>query len=180
MPKINWKKFNRKTHYWGSIICAIPVLIIIGTGSLLLLKKQLPWVQPATIRGTSQAPTASFEAILKAAMSIEKAGIASWDDVDRLDVRPAKGVVKVRAHNQWEIQLDHTTLEVLQVAYRRSDFIESLHDGSFFHAKAKLGLFLPAALILLVLWITGLYLFLKTLWAKNSSKKRQPGTTSAP
>ncbi|MEM7010155.1 MAG: hypothetical protein AAF585_01625 [Verrucomicrobiota bacterium] len=30
---------NRKVHYWGAILCAIPVLIIICTGILLLHKK---------------------------------------------------------------------------------------------------------------------------------------------
>ena len=46
------------------------------------------------------------------------------------------------------------------MAYRRSDLIESLHDGSFFGGDfAKLGVFLPTALVLCVLWGTGIYLF---------------------
>ena len=170
---INWKKFNRPTHYWGSIICAIPVLIIIGTGTLLLLKEEFSWIQPATARGAQGAPTVSFDDILKIAMSVKQAQINSWADINRLDVRPGKGVIKVRAENQWEIQLDQTSLEILQVAYRRSDFIESIHDGSYFHNKAKLGVFLPAAIILLLLWITGLYLFLKTLASKTAAKRRR-------
>jgi hypothetical protein len=34
--------FNRKVHYWGAIIIALPVLIIISTGLLLQMKKQFP------------------------------------------------------------------------------------------------------------------------------------------
>jgi hypothetical protein len=30
-------------------------------------------------------------------------GIETWSDVDRLDVRPGKGMLKVRAKNRWEI-----------------------------------------------------------------------------
>lgn len=171
--KINWKKFNRTTHYWGSIICALPILIIIGTGTLLLLKKEFNWIQPATVRGMAGAPAVSFDDILKAAISVDQAKIKSWADINRLDVRPGKGVIKVRSENQWEIQLDQNSLKILQVAYRRSDFIESLHDGSYFHDKAKLGVFLPAALILLLLWLTGLYLFLKTVVSKTSAKRRR-------
>ena len=170
---INWNKFNRQTHYWGSAICAIPLFIILISGTLLLLKKEFIWIQPATVRGVEKVPSVSFDDILKVAMGVEEAGIKSWEDIDRLDVRPSKGIVKVRANNQWEIQLDHSTLKILKVAYRRSDFIEKIHDGTFFHDKVKLGVFLPTAVILLALWLTGLYLFLKTLFVKNAKKKRQ-------
>ncbi len=171
--KINWKKVNRKTHYWGAVICAIPILIVIGTGVLLLLKKEINWVQPPTIKGLSKVPEISFEQIMSAVRVVPEAGIKNWSDIDRLDVRPNKGVIKVRANNQWEIQLDQKTMKVLQVAYRRSDFIESIHDGSYFHDVAKLGVFLPGAIILLVLWVTGLYLFFTTLFAKQRSKTRR-------
>ena len=94
------------------------------------------------------------------AASVEEAGIEGWDDVDRLDVRPGRGMLKVRAKNRWEVQVDAATGEVLQASYRRSDLIESIHDGSFFADAAKLWVFLPAALILLGLWISGVYLWL--------------------
>jgi hypothetical protein len=74
--------------------------------------------------------------------------------------------VKVYAKNHWEIQLDHRSGNVLQVAYRRSDIIETLHDGSFFHERAKLWIFLPSAIVLLVLWMTGIHLFAKPLLVK--------------
>jgi uncharacterized iron-regulated membrane protein len=32
---------NRKIHYWASIIIALPVLLVLSTGLLLLLKKQI-------------------------------------------------------------------------------------------------------------------------------------------
>lgn len=169
--QINWKKFNRKTHYWGSVICAVPILIVIGTGVLLLLKKDFDWIQPATVRGIGAEPTVSFEQILTVSKTIEVAEIKGWNDVDRLDLRPSKGVVKVRAVNDWEIQIDIQSNKVLQVAHRRSDFIESIHDGTFFHKAAKLWVFLPSSLILFVLWVTGLYLFLITNFKKRSNKK---------
>lgn len=165
MP-IHWNRLNRKTHYWGAIICAVPVLIIILTGILLLLKKNFDWIQPPTQKGTSEIPMLSYEDLLNRAKSVSEAGIASWDDIDRLDVRPGKGLIKVVAKNRWEIQLDQGTGEVLHVAYRRSDLIETLHDGTFFHEKAKLWIFLPSAVTLLVLWITGIWLFVVPLLAK--------------
>ena len=156
---MNWQRSNRKIHYWGSIFCALPLLIILLTGFLLLFKKQSDWVQPPTMKGTEGAPSLLYGDLLKSLQAIPEMEVESWDDVDRLDVRPSKGVIKVRGKNRWEAQLDHQSGDVLAVAFRRSDLIESLHDGSFFGDWAKFGIFLPAALILLVLWVTGLYLF---------------------
>ena len=99
-----------------------------------------------------------------------EAGIASWSDIERLDVRPSKGIVKVRAVSNWEVQIDTATGEVLQVAYRRSDLIESIHDGSWFHERAKLFVFLPAAVVLLGLWGSGVYLFLLPYLAKRRKR----------
>ena len=169
--KIKWNRVNRKIHNWGAIICALPILVVLISGILLILKKDLDWVQPPTIKTDSRSSQLEFEQILTIAKSVEQAGITGWQDIKRLDVRPGKGVIKVQADNQWEIQLDYASGEILQVAYRRSDFIETLHDGTFFHDAAKLGLFLPAAIILLVLWITGLYLFLLPYLVKNKATK---------
>lgn len=127
---------------------------------ILLLKKESSWIQPPTQSGNAKELQISFDTILQVSKDVPEAEIHDWDDIVRLDVRPSKGMLKVRATNGWEIQIDTKTGKVLQVAYRRTDLIESLHDGSFFHDKAKLWLFLPSAIVLLGLWLTGIYLFL--------------------
>ena len=104
--------------------------------------------------------------------SVDQAKISSWNDIDRLDVRPDKGVVKVRANNKWEIQIDTFTGQVMQVAYRRSDFIEQLHDGSWFHDKIKLWIFLPSGIILFGLWITGVYMLIVPYYIKWKRRRR--------
>lgn len=156
---INWRSGLRKLHRWGAIAIAVPFLLVIVSGILLQLKKEWTWVQPGSQRGAGKVPTASFEALLQAARSVPEAGIHGWGDIERLDVRPERGIVKVQARTRWEIQVDLQTAQVLQVAYRRSDLIESLHDGAFFHDRVKLWVFLPMALVVLGLWITGVYLF---------------------
>lgn len=177
----NHKHFWRKTHYWGAIACLLPVLIMIITGVLLLLKKELDWVQPSTVKTESRTPALSFDQILTTTSHIPEAGITTYDDIDRIDVRPGNGVIKVRAKSGWEIQLHPETADILSVAYRRSELIEAIHDGSFFHDQAKLGLFLPAAIILLALSLTGLYLFLLPLLAKARKKrKRQQNQSLTP
>lgn len=152
--------WSRKLHRHGSIAIALPLLIVIGSGFFLLLKKESSWIQPPTRTGVKGDLVVSFERILEQAAAVDEAGVSGWDDVDRLDVQPSKGVVKVRAKSGMEVQIDTTTGEVLQVMRRRSDLIESIHDGSWFHPKAKLWLFLPSAAVLLFLWCTGLYLWM--------------------
>lgn len=157
---MNLRVANRRLHRWGAILVALPFLLVIATGILLQLKKQLPWVQPPEVRGGDAAPALALPQVLAIARTVPQAGIASWADVERVDVRPAKGMLKVVSATRWEIQIDAATGAVLQTAYRRSDLVESLHDGSFFADWAKLGVFLPAGVIVLGLWITGIYLWL--------------------
>ena len=171
--EFNWNKWTRKTHYWGAFVIILPISIVITTGILLQLKKEINWIQPPTSNGGhNNAPTISFDNILASVKTADEANITSWDDVDRLDVRIDKGIVKVRGKNRWEVQVDTETGDVLQVAYRRSDLIESLHDGSWFHDKVKLWLFLPSGIILFVLWITGLYMFILPYTVKWKRKKK--------
>ena len=169
---MNWPRLGRKTHYWVSLVAALPVLVIIATGILLQLKKESDWVQPPEQRGTKGAPGVTFDTILESCQGVDQAGISSWDDVHRIDVRPSKGLIKVSTKDGWEVQLDQQTGEVLQVAVRRSDIIESIHDGSWFHDSAKLWVFLPAALLLLALWVTGMYLFVLPYWARWRKRRR--------
>jgi uncharacterized iron-regulated membrane protein len=53
---------------------------------------------------------------------------------------------------------------------RRSDLIESIHDGSFFAGDwTKLGLFLPAGLTMLLLWMSGMWM----VWVPFIAKRRR-------
>ncbi len=166
-------KWSRKLHRWGAILVVAPVALVIATGLLLQLKKQVAWVQPPTQRGVESDPSLSFAQILEIARSVPEARVDTWDDIDRLDVRPDRGMLKVRARSSWEIQIDTGTGEVLQVAYRRSDLIESIHDGSWFGDPIKLGVFLPSGIVLLCLWLTGVYLWLLPLVARRSGRIRR-------
>ena len=151
---------NRKIHYWATAFLAIPVLIILSTGLLLQVKKHWNWVQPEEQRGSGTSPKINLEEILSSVRQVSHLEVTDWSDINRLDVRPAKGLAKVWLQNGWEVQVDLGTGRVLHAAYRRSDLIESIHDGSFFAGDiSKLGIFLPTGLGLLLMWITGLWMF---------------------
>lgn len=159
MSRNSWPVWARKLHRWATVLIVVPFFIVLISGLLLQVKKQFDWIQPPTQAGSPGPPAVSYEAILDTARSVNRAGISTWADVDRLDVRPDDGIVKVRGTNGWEVQLDAQTGHVLHVAPRRSDLIESIHDGSWFHDRAKLWIFLPSAVVVFGLWGTGVYLF---------------------
>jgi uncharacterized iron-regulated membrane protein len=167
---ISLRKTSRKFHLWLSLVIFIPVVIVIGSGLLLQIKKELDWLQPPTQKATGNALSISFETIIEAVQQVPEAKLNSWDDIDRIDVRPSKGIIKVRGKNHWEVQLNASTGEVMQVAYRRTDTIEAIHDGSWFFEGAKLWLFLPVAILLFILWLTGIVMLLTTL--KSKYRKR--------
>lgn len=170
-PFIN--KWSRKVHRWAALIAALPILIVIGTGILLLLKKDVGWIQPPTMRGEKGPPLLTLEQVLEAAKSAPEAGIGGWEDVDRIDYRPGHGAAKVQGRNRWEVQVCLRTGAVLHTAVRRSDLIEAIHDGSWFHERVKYWVFLPSAVFLLGLWLTGIYLFVLPYWARAARERRR-------
>lgn len=88
-------------------------------------------------------------------------------ELERIDVRPDKGMVKfVFIQDYRGIQLDLTTGELLHIERRNSDFIENIHDGSILDYLAGtdgeyLKLFYTSmmGLSLLTFTITGFWLW---------------------
>jgi hypothetical protein len=81
-------------------------------------------------------------------IAVPGAGIREWQDIDRLDVRPGKGVVKVRTENHWELQIDPTkfirrklmlTIIKMLVVTGLVTIIASLAGAEVFSEAAKLG-----------------------------------------
>lgn len=171
---MNPKRLFRQVHYWLSLAVLVPALIMFGAGALLMLKKEIEWIQPSTQRGVveAQLPEASYQQLLDAARQHPEAGIAEWSDIDRIDLRVDRGIAKLRANSGWEVQVDTKTAEVLRVAYRRSDVIEAIHDGSFFSDEVKLYVFLPTGILLIIMWGTGVYLFFLPRLAKAKKRKK--------
>jgi uncharacterized iron-regulated membrane protein len=165
---------NRRVHYWLSPFVALPLLVVAVTGVLLQVKKQVAWVQPAEKKGTGKEPSVSFDRVLAACRGVPEAGVTRWDDITRIDVRPSKGVLKVTTKSDWELQVDAATGDVLQSAYRRSDWIEAMHDGSYFSDWAKYGWVLPAGLGLAALCLSGAYLFWQPLAVKWRRRRKGP------
>ncbi len=150
-------RFVRKSHLWVSIIVALPLLLRLVTGVALQIRKPVDWIQPTTEVGVVKYdPDVSHGQILAAVKSVPEMRVEGWGDIKQLDYRPKKGVIKIHNHHDLETQVDAKTGEVIRTSKRWNNLIARIHDGSEW--GMRLWFFLPAALLIIYLWISGLYL----------------------
>ena len=145
----------------------------------MALKKDIDILQPPTQKGESKELAAWLPMVELATLS-ETALHQQYPDqkeniIDRLDVRPSKGIVKVLfEEGNWEVQIDGKTGEVKSIAKRYSDWIESLHDGSIISDFFKLISMNILGVGLVIMIITGLWLWYGPR-RYRSLKRRQKG-----
>ena len=122
----------RRLHKWIAVPLFVFMFLIGVTGVLLGWKKQVN-LTPPTQRGTSADATQwlPMDSIQAIAIAFAKDSLGFEDEIDRLDVRPGKGIVKVVFVNDYtEIQIDLTTGQILSIEKRWNDLIEQIHDGT--------------------------------------------------
>lgn len=158
----------RKIHYWTSLPLMLTIFVIAITGSLLALKKDFAALQPPTLTGSRpgdlQRPLSDI--VAAAALSAREPAA----NVERIDVRPGDGVAKVVFHSRTEVQVDLATARPLQIGYRTSDLIETIHDFSWLGGAAKYIFSFGSGLALLGMAGTGVYLFLLPMLARRRKR----------
>ena len=158
----------RQIHYWISLPLLVTVFIIAATGSMLALKKDFAALQPPTKSGSAPGDLhRPISDLVAAASSVPGHGGIGWQDIDRIEVRPRDGVAKVILNSGTEVQIDVATGKVLQVGYRTSDLIETIHDFSILGGWWKYVFSFGSGIALLVMAATGAYLFLFPMIARR-------------
>ncbi len=151
----------RTWHHWVGISVVLFMLITSITGVLLGWKKNVEVLQPATLKGetTNLNEWISFDKVALAASHAVDSVVGRSMEIDRMDVRPDKGMIKVLfKEGYWEVQIDGANGKVLSVAQRHADWIEHIHDGSIISEGFKLIYTNYIGLGLLLLSITGFWL----------------------
>lgn len=165
----------RKVHYWASLFLIITILVVSVSGLLLVMKKDVAALQPP-IAAASRAGVSntSIGMLIAAVRNSEGRGALDWHAIDRIDVRPADGIAKVILADRYEYQVDLHDGRVLQVGYRTSDLIETIHNFSIMGSYGKYLIALPSGIALLVMWATGTYLFLAPFLARRRKRRSAP------
>ena len=161
---INSLRRYRKFHRYFGLALVILLLVSSVTGLLLGWKKDANWIQPPTQKGESKDMT-TWKPMHEIADIGQKALITydskqADNEIDRMDARPSKGIVKVLFDNgNWEVQVDATSGEVKSIDKRHSDWIESLHDGSIISDTFKLYSMNILGIGVIFLGLTGFWLW---------------------
>ena len=122
----------RKLHKWIALPLFIFMFIIGGTGVLLGWKKQAN-LTPPTIKGAQADATKwiTLDSILVIANHFATDSLHPPASIDRIDVRPDKGVAKISFKTDYtELQIDLSNGNTLSVKKRWNDLIEHIHDGT--------------------------------------------------
>ena len=64
MRKWHSRRDTRKIHRWGAFLVSLPFLIVIISGLLLQVKKEVEWIQPSTEEVAIDTLALSFSDIL--------------------------------------------------------------------------------------------------------------------
>jgi uncharacterized iron-regulated membrane protein len=179
-------RFYRKIHKWIGTFLFVFFFFISVTGLLLGWKKHSGGlILPKTERGTSAdlKTWLSFDSLHTIALTALRDSFPEKrsPQLDRIDARPDKGVVKFVFKNHFtEIQLDGATGQVLAVNTRTSDIIEQIHDGSILDfafttsdGQIKLTYTTLTGLSLLLLTVTGFFLWYNPIRIRHTKQTNQ-------
>jgi len=170
-------RWYRKIHKYVAIALFVFMFIIGATGLLLAWKKEFKFIPP-TQNDVSALPSLSLEHIEEIAIGYITENTDLDPTVNRIDVRPSKGVAKVRFENHYsELQVGIKTGEILSIKTRTSDIIEQIHDGSILdflfktnNEEVKKAYVTITCLGLMILSVTGFYLWLNPRRIKKKKK----------
>lgn len=155
-------------HLWLGVLFTVVLLGISITGVLLNHKRGLG-LMPQVENPAPQPLGTSLPLAALADRARTAAGPAAADaPIDRMDVRPDDGFVKVRFDDPaWtEVTVDLATGAALHVGERGDVFMEQLHSGELFGKRWVL-LTDAAAIALTVLLISGYWLWLAPRWRRR-------------
>ncbi|NNF42390.1 MAG: hypothetical protein HKN62_04965 [Phycisphaerales bacterium] len=163
------------THKWTGLVLSGLITGTTATGFLLLIKKEVDWIQPPTREGAAGSPEdfIPLGGALAAVYALEHPDFQGHEDIDRIDVRPGDRVYKIRSeHHDAEVQVCAVTGAILSVDTRPSDLIERIHDGSFFGDWAH-GWVMPAyAVALLFMVFSGWWLWIEPMVRRRRWRRR--------
>jgi uncharacterized iron-regulated membrane protein len=151
----------------------LPAALIIASGTILHLRRVVPWIQPPVAKGVPGQPkleiNAVFDLILKNSALRDERQLSSWSDIKSIEYKPNNGVWSLRSKSNFEVQVDANSGAIVSAAPRRSIWLIQLHEGSLFGDVFLWLVFFPTGLLLVVLEVSGAYLLWDS-WKRKRSK----------
>lgn len=169
------RRFTRwafHVHLWLGVLVTVALVAIAVTGVLLNHKRGLGLMPDVPHEPTAPFVSAlALEQLARAALEAAPAeSRGAWQPgqpvdvalIDRMDVRPRDGLVKVRLRDKasTEMTVDLASGAVVHVGRRGDVFLEKLHSGEIFGGQPFVILSDIAAIALVLTLITGYWLWM--------------------
>jgi uncharacterized iron-regulated membrane protein len=126
-------------------------------------------------KDASPSQSISMDKVISIATSQDLPGVASVEDIFRIEYRPSANIYQIRFNNNQGLQLDASTGEVLSKKPDYSTFLITLHDGSYFGNWYRYSALTFAGLSLILLSFSGYYMvgfpIYKRLMARKKAKR---------
>lgn len=170
-------------HLWLGVLVTVALVAISVTGILLNHKRGL-----GLMPDVPHEPTAPFEHAIPlermahaALLAVPASARGTWNPgdpvdvrlIDRMDVRPRDGYVKVRFRDKasTEATVDIASGKVIHVGTRGDVFLEKLHSGEIFGGQPYVLLSDIAAVALMITLITGYWLWLAPRFVRPADQE---------
>jgi len=175
-------------HLWLGVLSTIALIAISITGILLNHKRGLGLMPDVAHEATGPfGSSVALEELARAALTAAPADARpGWNPgdpvdlalIDRMDVRPRNGFVKVRLRDKasTEMTVDLASGAVIHVGRRGDVFLEKLHSGEAFGGTSFVILSDIAAVALVLTLITGYWLWLVPKLSRGGSGDDAGGT----
>lgn len=156
-------------HRWLGITAGLVLMMTAITGFFLLVKKDYDWIQPPAM-ACAEGSVDDLQPIPKVYEAVFALGLPQLrgeEDIKRIDFRPSKRLYKVISrHEDLEVQVCAVSLATSAPRVRRSDWLEALHDGSWFGSFAHDRVMPVVALLLLFLAGSGYVMWGVPAWKR--------------
>jgi uncharacterized iron-regulated membrane protein len=156
-------QWSLQLHLWLGIVVTVALTVIAITGVALNHKRGLGLMPDVPNESTGRLEgTLSLDSLARIGLDAAAPGQnAAVAQIDRMDVRPRDGFVKVRLRDiaNSEATVDIHTGKVLHVGPRADVYFEKLHSGEIFGSQGIL-LSDVAAIALVIVLISGVWLWI--------------------
>jgi len=173
-------------HLWLGVLATVALVAISVTGILLNHKRGLGLMPDVPHEPTAPFVSAiALERLAYAALeAVPQEARGDWKPgdsvdvrlIDRMDVRPRDGYVKVRLRDKasTEATVDIATGKVVHVGKRGDVFLEKLHSGEIFGGQPYVLLSDIAAIALMITLVTGYWLWLAPKFSRDAAAPQDP------
>ncbi|GGB44300.1 PepSY-associated TM helix domain-containing protein [Fictibacillus barbaricus] len=164
---------SRKVHKWSGLLLSLIFMFVAVTGLLLVYMIPLGVTDDIKMgKDASPSQSISMDKVISIAISQDLPGVASVEDIFRIEYRPSANIYQIRFNNSQGLQLDASTGEVLSKKQDYSTFLITLHDGSYFGNWYRFSFLTLAGLSLILLSFSGYYMFGYPLYRRLKTKNK--------